>query len=94
MNVQKVFKRYEIKYLVTKQQKKDLLGLMELHMVPDEFGRSTIRNVYYDTSNHLLIRRSIEKPTYKEKLRMRSYVTATSESSVFVELKKKYDHVV
>lgn len=60
----------------------------------DKYGRTTIRNVYLDTANYRLIRRSIEKPAYKEKLRIRSYSRATPNSSVFVELKKKYNKVV
>ena len=60
----------------------------------DQYGRTTIRNLYYDTDTYLLIRRSIEKPVYKEKLRVRSYATANAESTVFVELKKKYKRVV
>ena len=53
-----------------------------------------IRNVYYDTDTYLLIRRSIEKPAYKEKLRLRSYGQAQPGTPVFVELKKKFDSVV
>ena len=60
----------------------------------DNYGHTTIRNIYFDNSSYQLIRRSIEKPAYKEKLRIRSYSKATPESEVFVELKKKYDHVV
>ena len=60
----------------------------------DKYGRTTIRNIYYDTDSYRLIRRSIEKPLYKEKLRVRSYQRADSDSTVFVELKKKYDGVV
>ncbi len=60
----------------------------------DKYGRTVIRNIYYDTDTYLLIRRSIEKPCYKEKLRVRSYGPATEESKVFVELKKKYKSVV
>ena len=63
-------------------------------MVLDQYGRTTIRNLYYDTDTYLLIRRSIEKPVYKEKLRIRSYSKASSDSTVFVELKKKYKQVV
>ena len=63
-------------------------------MSPDKYGRSTIRNVYYDTDNYRLIRRSIERPIYKEKLRLRSYLRADGDTPVFAELKKKYDHVV
>lgn len=60
----------------------------------DVFYKSTIYNVYYDTDNFELIRKSIEKPIYKEKLRIRSYDKPTWDSSVYVELKKKYDHIV
>ena len=63
-------------------------------MNSDEYGKSTICNIYFDTPDFLLIRRSIEKPVYKEKLRLRSYGTPTSDSTVFIELKKKYRKVV
>lgn len=63
-------------------------------MEPDPYGKTTIRNLYYDTDQYLLIRRSIEKPVYKEKLRIRSYQRADEEDKVFVELKKKYKGVV
>ena len=89
-----VFERYEIKYLVTGSQRRTLMDEMQRHMKPDEYGKSTICNVYYDTPDFYLIRRSLEKPVYKEKLRVRSYGTAASGDSVFVELKKKYQEVV
>ena len=63
-------------------------------MALDRYGRTTIRNLYFDTDNYRLVRRSIERPAYKEKLRIRSYCQATPESQVFVELKKKYESVV
>ena len=94
MAFQTVFKRYELKYLLTHEQKKHILGIMSPYMKPDDYGRTTIRNVYFDTDNYRLIRRSIEKPIYKEKLRIRSYTQASPDSTVFVELKKKYDKVV
>ena len=90
----KVFKRYELKYMLTLEQKEQLLRVMEPYMALDKYGRTRIRNIYFDTDDYLLIRRSIEKPRYKEKLRIRSYKRATPDSTVFVELKKKYDHVV
>ena len=89
-----VFKRYELKYMLTLAQKERILAAMSPHMRPDQYGRTTIRNVYLDTGNYRLIRRSIEKPAYKEKLRIRSYSQAASDSTVFVELKKKYQKVV
>lgn len=60
----------------------------------DEFGKHTISNIYYDTPDDLLIRRSIEKPAYKEKLRLRSYGNPTLDDMVFLEIKKKYDGIV
>lgn len=89
-----VFERYEIKYLLTGAQKEAVLSAMEDRVEPDSFGRSTIRNLYYDTDNYRLVRRSLERPVYKEKLRVRSYGTAKPEDEVFIELKKKYQSVV
>lgn len=94
MAFQTVFKRYELKYLLTLAQKERVLAAMEPYMALDKYGRTTIRNLYFDTDTYRLIRRSIEKPLYKEKLRIRSYSKADAESTVFVELKKKYDKVV
>ena len=94
MAFQSVFKRYELKYLLTTEQKEIVLAAMAPYMKLDKYGRTTIRNLYYDTDSYLLIRRSIEKPAYKEKLRIRSYNRASADSAVFVELKKKYDGVV
>ena len=67
---------------------------MQLYMNLDQYGRTTIRNIYFDTDTYRLIRRSLEKPAYKEKLRIRSYQTASPDDLVFVELKKKYKSVV
>lgn len=94
MGYQSTFRRYEIKYLLTRQQKQAVLRAMSPYMKLDQYGRTTIRNIYYDTENYRLIRRSLEKPAYKEKLRIRSYQTAAPADPVFVELKKKYKSVV
>lgn len=94
MAYQAVFKRYEIKFLLTAAQKEAILQTMAPYMALDQYGRTTIRNVYFDTDNYRLIRRSIEKPVYKEKLRIRSYRRAEPGDKVFVELKKKYKGVV
>ncbi len=88
------FERVEQKYLLSVEQlhllKKTIAPFMEL----DGYGKSTIGNIYYDTNDYRLIRRSLEKPKYKEKLRVRSYGAITKDSKVFVELKKKYDGIV
>ncbi|MBQ6701988.1 MAG: polyphosphate polymerase domain-containing protein [Clostridia bacterium] len=94
MAFQTVFKRYELKYLLTADQKEKILEAMAPYMEPDKYGQTTIRNIYFDTDNYRLIRRSNEKPVYKEKLRIRSYAQAKNDSTVFVELKKKYKKVV
>lgn len=94
MAYQTVFKRYELKYLLTSEQKEKILEAMWPYMALDKYGRTTIRNIYFDTDNYRLVRHSIEKPAYKEKLRIRSYSQADPDSTVFVELKKKYKHVV
>lgn len=94
MENQMIFKRYELKYLLTRQQQEEILRAMAPYMEPDRFGHSTIRNLYYDTPDFLLVRNSLDKPIYKEKLRVRSYGRADSNSTVFVELKKKYESIV
>ena len=94
MAYQTVFKRYELKFLLTKAQKEAVLAAMAPYMSLDKYGRTLICNLYFDTDDYRLIRRSIEKPVYKEKLRIRSYGVASGDSTVFVELKKKYDSVV
>ena len=86
---QTIFKRYEYKYLLTADQKKDLQAYMETYMKPDTFGRNTICNLYFDTPDYLLIRRSIEGKVYKEKIRLRTYGRAQDDSEAFIELKKK-----
>ena len=94
MAIQNVFRRYESKYLLNAAQKAAVLEAMRPYMALDQYGRTTICNLYFDTETYRLIRHSIEKPVYKEKLRLRSYGRAGGEDPVFVELKKKFDGVV
>lgn len=94
MGYQMVFQRYEIKYLLTKRQKEALLEAMAPYIAPDRYASSSIRNLYFDTENYRLVRRSNEKPVYKEKLRIRSYSKCALHDEVFVELKKKSQGVV
>ncbi|MDE6620055.1 MAG: polyphosphate polymerase domain-containing protein [Lachnospiraceae bacterium] len=94
MAYQAVFKRYEMKYMMTRKQWRAVLEAMLPYMKLDDFGHTTIRNVYFDTDSYRLVRRSIEKPVYKEKFRIRSYKQAEAQDEVFIELKKKYQDVV
>lgn len=94
MGEQMVFKRYEMKYRLTKAQRDLLLECMKEYMIPDEHGKNTTLSLYMDTPDFLLARRSMEHPDYKEKLRIRSYGVANKNSTVFIELKKKCDGIV
>ena len=84
-----VMKRYERKYLLSAEQTEYLVKRLEGHMKLDQYGRTSIASLYYDTPNYRLIRASVEKPPFKEKIRLRSYGLATLESPVFLELKRK-----
>lgn len=91
---QDVFKRYEKKYLLDGGTFRELFTRLQEYMKPDRYGNTTVCNIYYDTPDHRLIRTSLEKPVYKEKLRLRSYGVPQKDAAVFVELKKKYKGVV
>lgn len=97
--MQKTFKRYENKYLLDERQFQLLLRLLAERMQPDEYckeGRCySIHSIYYDTANHDIIRQSLTKPYYKQKLRLRSYTfPIRPEDKVFLELKKKIGGIV
>ena len=91
---QAVFKRKEVKYLLTEAQLAALRPVMETHMEPDAFAHSSISNLYYDTPDFRMLRRSQEKPVYREKLRLRSYGVPDEETQVFPEIKKKAEGIV
>lgn len=84
-----VMKRYELKYILSREQTDLLITRLKGHMEPDRFGLTSIASLYYDTPEYRLIRASIEKPVFKEKIRLRSYGLATRQSPVFLELKRK-----
>ena len=94
MNYTMIFRRYELKYLIPIGLMSEIIKETEPYTLPDSFGHSTVRNLYFDTPSYCMIRHSIEKPIYKEKLRLRSYTLPSESDSVFLELKKKYDGVV
>lgn len=95
MAVLQVFERYEKKYLLTHEQEEQFLKAIEGKMILDQYGEHTICNIYFDDDNFELIRESLEKPLYKEKLRLRTYgVPKSTDHQAFVEIKKKYKGVV
>lgn len=89
-----VFRRRELKFLLDSAQREQIEVLLRQRMEPDKYGHSTICNLYYDTPDFRLIRHSLEKPAYKEKLRLRSYGQVDTGVDVFLEMKKKYKGVV
>lgn len=89
-----IFQRYEIKYLLSFRQYQSILPVIKEYMVPDIHGKSSIQSLYFDTEDSLLIRRSLEKPEYKEKLRLRSYGLVKEGDPVFLEIKKKSGGIV
>lgn len=86
-----VFRRRELKFLVDAAQRAALEQVLSEKMAPDIFPHSSIRNIYYDTPDFRLIRHSLLKPVYKEKLRLRCYGESRE---VFLEVKKKYKGIV
>lgn len=89
------FARYEEKYMLDRAQFEQLCEFFKDKTVPDEFPEYRVNNIYYDTSDYRIIRHSIEKPRYKEKLRLRYYgETLPQDGIVFLELKKKYRSIV
>lgn len=91
---QNIFERYEKKYLLSREQYRQITNALSYNTVPDEYGESRVCSLYYDTPDHRLIRASLEKPFYKEKLRLRCYGIPGDNSNCFVELKKKCDGIV
>ena len=89
-----VFKRTEIKYLLSEEQYNALMPYLETMAQVDRYGLTRINNIYFDTPDYRLVRTSIEKPLYKEKLRLRTYGSTTDDTNSFIEIKKKYKGIV
>jgi SPX domain protein involved in polyphosphate accumulation len=94
--IKPIFNRYERKYIITTKQKEDLTKYISDYLVSDPYSQNgtpyTIYNVYYDTHDFSIIRNSIQKPTYKDKLRLRTYTYPLQDDSiVFLEIKKKFE---
>lgn len=91
---QEIFKRTEKKYLLSAQQYRAFTAALEPFVKRDRYFESDIMSLYYDTPDYRLIRASIEKPVFKEKIRLRSYGVPRSADDVFLEIKRKYKGVV
>ena len=89
-----VMKRYEMKYILSKEQLLFVRKSLHDHMEVDQYGKTSIASIYYDTPDYRVIRASIEKPTFKEKIRLRSYGVAKNNDHVYLEIKRKSEGVV
>lgn len=93
-----IFNRYEHKYKIDSATFNKVLAVLDEHMEIDSHCKNhsfyTIANIYYDTTDSALIRESLMKPEYKEKLRLRSYGVPDMDSKVFLEIKKKFRGLV
>lgn len=91
---QEKFKRTEKKYLLESAAYEKLVRELSKYMDKDKYFDSDIMSLYYDTPDYRLIRASIEKPVFKEKIRLRSYGVPSDSDKVFLEYKRKYKGVV
>ena len=92
--VKSVFKRNEVKFMLTQEQYLHIKGVIKKYMQEDEFGSYLVQSLYFDTDNWQAIRASIEKPKFKEKLRLRCYGIPTADDIMYLELKKKLRGIV
>lgn len=88
------FKRWELKFLLDEKQYELVRGFIESFMTMDSYGLSAVRNIYLDNENFDMVRNSISKPEFKQKVRLRSYGDVTDDSTAFLEIKKKYRGIV
>lgn len=93
-----VFNRHESKFLIDRNIYEELENRLLQYMELDEYNKAhefyTISNLYFDTRENNLIRTSLSKPTYKEKLRLRAYGVPMADEKVYLEIKKKVCGVV
>lgn len=94
LSYQDSFRRYEKKFLLDTDQYQSFLSCLKETASVDQYGLSVIHNIYYDTPSWYLVRRSLEGPVYKEKLRLRTYGQPDDSTIAFIEIKKKFKDIV
>jgi len=93
VNTGMVFERHEKKFMVTPDKFTALMEALAPYMQQDRYGLHTICTIYYDTEDFATVRHSLDKPNFKQKLRLRSYGTPSETDMVYLELKKKLDGI-
>ena len=94
MKLKNVFQRKETKYVLSQEDFHKFFHDLQKEMSVDEYGQHTILSLYFDTDDFRLIKRSIDKPVYKEKFRIRAYGVPGEDSLIFLEIKKKVNGIV
>lgn len=92
--MERILKRHEVKYMITQEQYEEIKDVLSEKLADDPFGDYLVQSIYFDTDNWDVIRTSIDKPIFKEKLRLRCYGMPNGDSKIFLELKKKFKGIV
>lgn len=92
--MESIFKRHELKFILPPDKHALIYKDIVANVPRDSYGKYLVQSLYFDTSNWDVIRRSIEKPPYKEKMRLRCYNVPGEDSTIYLELKKKYRGIV
>lgn len=88
-----IFQRIEEKYFLNKKTKEKFFKNIKKYIAKDKYYESKILSIYFDNDNKDIVRRSLDKPIYKDKIRLRSYGIPSLNSDVFLEIKNKYEGV-
>ena len=91
VDTSRVLMRTEKKYLLDEKILNGILGSVAPYMHRGEYGAETVSSIYYDNDDYELIQKSVEKPVFKEKFRIRTYGLPSGNDTVFAEIKRKYD---
>ncbi len=91
----KEYSRYELKYVITEEQRhrlaEFLLDYMQPDVMGDDLGRYNITSLYYDTAEYKAYWDKIEGHKFRRKVRVRVYgnQTITEETPSFAEIKQR-----
>ncbi|MCL1787878.1 MAG: polyphosphate polymerase domain-containing protein [Defluviitaleaceae bacterium] len=92
--MESIFRRQEVKFVITDAQRGQIYDFVAGRIPPDVFGKYLVQSLYFDTDHWDVICTSIDKPLFKEKLRLRCYGVPNLHSTMYLELKKKYRGIV
>ncbi len=91
----KQFSRFELKYILTREQQDFFASILPEYIEPDssgdKYGRYSITSLYYDTDDYQAYWDKIEGHKFRRKVRVRIYgnPTATPETLCFAEIKQR-----